>query len=193
MKIKIVSAIILMLFLFGCAGPAGIGEQSTAADAGSAANTPNGTNKSSTEAAKPAGTTVPQTTILPGNTVQLYISCINAVKYGKRNDPGYDKIIPEDGVILDTTAELQEKDTVLSLLKRVLQEKGITLQNKRSYIEGIGGLKDSVCGGTSGWLYSVNGVFPGYGSDQYSLKSGDEIKFLYSVESGDVTDLSAWN
>ena len=162
-------------------------------DAQNSAGTFSGTASDKSEAAtKHSSATQPQTTAAD-NTVLLYINCINAVNYGIRNQPGYDKIVPADGVILDTSAELQKSDTVLSLLKRVLQEKGILLNNQRSYIKGIGGLNDFDCGPSSGWLYSVNGVFPSYSSSQYILKSGDKIKILYSVNSGDVTDLSAWN
>ena len=162
-------------------------------DAQTSAGTFSDTASDKSEAStRHSSATQPQTTAAD-NTVLLYINCINAVNYGIRNQPGYDKIIPADGVILDTSAELQKSDTVLSLLKRVLQEKGILLNNQRSYIKGIGGLNDFDCGPSSGWLYSVNGVFPSYSSSQYILKSGDKIKILYSVNSGDVTDLSAWN
>lgn len=230
MKIKLAASFIVILFLFGCAGPAGVTEQSsvngsasvsaslektaassqitsvtaaangttdipgggTATEPQDSANTTAGKPSAGTSITNSAIISIPQTTAAP-NTVQLYINCINAVTYGIRNQPGYDEIIPADGVILDTAAELQENDTVLSFLKRVLGQNGISLNSQRSYIKGIGGLNDFDCGSSSGWLYSVNGVFPSYSSSQYTLKSGDKIKILYSVNSGDVTDLSAWN
>ena len=137
-----------------------------------------------------AAVTSPQTTAA-GGTVKLYIGCINAVNDGIRNrDYEY---IPADGIILNTDCNLQQDDTVASLLKRVLKEKGIMLNYSSHYIVGIGGLNQYACGQASGWLYSVNGVFPQYGCDEYNLKSGDKIKILYTVKSGDVTDLFGWD
>ena len=41
---------------------------------------------------------------------------------------------------------------------------------KSVYIEGINHLYEFSAGELSGWMYSVNGVFPKYGCSQYTLK-----------------------
>ncbi len=50
---------------------------------------------------------------------------------------------------------------------------------------------DSICnlyafdaGALSGWMYSVNGVFPNYGCSQYVLQAGDVIQWHYTCDLG---------
>ena len=40
------------------------------------------------------------------------------------------------------------------------------------------------CGGSSGWMYSVNGWFPNYGCSQYVLQPGDVLCLLYTCDLG---------
>ncbi|MCR5485435.1 MAG: DUF4430 domain-containing protein [Clostridiales bacterium] len=135
-------------------------------------------------------TTAANKTEKTASEVTISINCKNAVDYGIRDKAGYNKIIPEDGVILKTSsAEISDGETVLSVLKKVLDKNGIALNAQRNYIKGIGGLNEKDCGGTSGWLYSVNGEFPQVSVDQYHLKNGDKIEFHYTVKNGDVKKL----
>lgn len=127
------------------------------------------------------------TTTSAGGSVKLYISCRKAVDYGIREHPGYDVIIPENGVLLNTTATIESGDTVMSLLVRELKKHGISLNRNGDYIRGIGGLNEKDCGATSGWLYSVNDVFPSNSTASYKLSAGDSVKILYSIVNGDVT------
>lgn len=53
------------------------------------------------------------------------------------------------------------------------------------YIRGIHQLYEKDCGTRSGWMYSVNDVFPNYGCNKYELKNNDTIKVLYTCELGD--------
>ncbi len=53
------------------------------------------------------------------------------------------------------------------------------------YIRGIHQLYEKDCGSGSGWMYSVNGVFPNYGVNKYTVKDGDVIRFLYTCDLGD--------
>lgn len=129
----------------------------------------------------------PAPATLEDGMVSLYINCVNAVKYGIRDKDGYDEIIPENGVILDTSAEFQQGDTVLALLKSVLKDENIALSIKQGgYVAGISGLTEQLCGTSSGWIYSVNGIFPLTGTDEYQLASGDRVAFYYTVNKGDV-------
>ena len=34
-------------------------------------------------------------------------------------------------------------------------------------------------------MYSVNGVFPNYGVNKYTVKNGDNIKLLYTCDLGE--------
>ncbi len=46
----------------------------------------------------------------------------------------------------------------------------------------------------SGWMYSVNNIFPGYGATSYKPKDGDVMRWQFTVwgYGGDIGDNSAW-
>lgn len=123
--------------------------------------------------------------------VSLLISCKTAVDYGIRERPGYSGIIPENGIMLNVSVKLENGDTVMTLLVRTLRENNISLNKQGDYIRGIGGLNERDCGGTSGWLYSVNGVFPNSSMAGFKLSDGDSVNISYSVKNGDVTQMNS--
>ena len=49
------------------------------------------------------------------------------------------------------------------------------------YVEGIGNLNEFDCGGTSGWMFSVNGEVPSVSAGEYVLKDGDIVRWYYSL------------
>ena len=53
-----------------------------------------------------------------------------------------------------------------------------------AYIEGINNLYEFDCGDLSGWMYSVNGVFPNVGCSQVQAAEGDVICFVYTCDLG---------
>lgn len=63
---------------------------------------------------------------------------------------------------------------------------GLSYQARSSqygtYIAAIGGLaeKDKRYGGSSGWLYSVNGTTPGCSAGGYVLKDGDSVSWYFT-------------
>lgn len=48
-----------------------------------------------------------------------------------------------------------------------------------TYVAAIGGLAEKEHGGTSGWMYSVNGVTPNVACSAYTLSDGDNIVWYY--------------
>ena len=48
-----------------------------------------------------------------------------------------------------------------------------------TYVAAIGGLAEKEHGGTSGWMYSVNGVAPNTACSNYILKNGDTVVWYY--------------
>ena len=48
-----------------------------------------------------------------------------------------------------------------------------------TYVAGIGGLAEKQYGGTSGWMYSVNGVTPMTACSNYVLSNGDSVVWYY--------------
>lgn len=97
---------------------------------------------------------------------------------------------PEDtGTILeDTEVEFKEGETVLDTLKRVTREHKIQMEYRgrkgTAYIEGINNIYEFDYGAESGWLYSVNGVFPNRGAGVWPVEANDHIRWLYTVDLG---------
>lgn len=103
------------------------------------------------------------------------------------------KLIPNDGVILDTTEYvLRHGDTAFDVLERAVRYNRIQMEyqgaDKNSfgsvYIQGINYLYEFSCGPLSGWMYLVNGEFPNYGCSNYKLKDGDVIQWVYTCDLG---------
>ncbi len=105
-------------------------------------------------------------------------------------------LVPENGVLLSAqSVTLEEGDSVFSVTRRLCQEQGISFEftlapiYHTAYVEGIGNLYEFDCGSGSGWLFSVNGTYPGYGCSDYTVQDGDIICWQYTCEMGhDLTD-----
>ena len=48
-----------------------------------------------------------------------------------------------------------------------------------TYVSAIGGLAEKQYGGTSGWMYSVNGTTPMTACSNYVLSNGDNVVWYY--------------
>lgn len=100
-------------------------------------------------------------------------------------------IVPKDGWILkEKKVTFKEGESVFDILQRVCKDNKIHMEASftplynSSYIEGIYNLYEFDCGSLSGWMYSVNGVFPNYGCSQYIVKKGDVIRWQYTCDLG---------
>ena len=106
-------------------------------------------------------------------------------------DEDYRDIVPEDGWILPpTTVTIRSGDTVFDVLQRVCRRNSIHMEYnsnpvyQTAYIEGIGNLYEFDCGDNSGWMYCVNGVYPGFGCSDYTVGDGDVIEWKYTCNLG---------
>lgn len=113
----------------------------------------------------------------------LSVRCDNAV--------GKIETAPPDGVIFpETETEITEGESVFDVLYRLMRENGIHMEfvntpmYNSAYIEGIGNLYEYDLGELSGWMYSVNGVFPGYGCSEFKLSDGDKVQWVYTCDLG---------
>jgi hypothetical protein len=79
-------------------------------------------------------------------------------------------------------------DTVLDLLIRVTREQRIHMahrgRGRTGYVEGIDNLYEFDHGPASGWVYSVNGVFPDRSSGGREVNAGDDIVWWYTLDAG---------
>lgn len=121
----------------------------------------------------------------------ISIVCKTILDNKDRFDKNKMSILPQDGVIMSAkTVEFNEGENVFNILKRETKRNKIHMEFSSSplyntyYIEGIGNIYEFDCGELSGWTYSVNGEFLGYGSSQYSVKDGDVIQWVYTCDLG---------
>lgn len=101
--------------------------------------------------------------------------------------------IPSDGIILKKSEyKLNDGDSVFDILLRVTQQNKIQLEYDGSdnnsintvYIKGMNQLYEYDFGELSGWMYRVNGEFPGMGCADYYLSDGDIIEWFYTCDLG---------
>ncbi|UOF92594.1 DUF4430 domain-containing protein [Fodinisporobacter ferrooxydans] len=93
------------------------------------------------------------------------------------------------GVILPRqSAAIQQGDTVLDVLSRVLKEKHMQMEysgmGSSAYIKGIDNLYEFDDGPKSGWMFKVNGAFGQQSAGSYPVKAGDSIEWLYTIDLG---------
>ena len=119
------------------------------------------------------------------------IECTTVLAHMDDLSPGKAEIVPADGVLLpETVVAFSEGDTVFDVLQQVCRAQGIHMEStwtpayNSAYIEGIGNLYEFDCGELSGWMYSVNGVWPDYGCSGYTLHDGDTVVWSYTCDLG---------
>ena len=139
-----------------------------------------------------AGCGSKQTQIEGGLTCTLEVRCDNLLPHLDQMEPGKAALVPEDGILLaEMTVPFQEGESVFDVFCRTLRAEKIHFEYVDAsayhsvYIEGIGNLYEFDCGAQSGWMYCVNGVYPGIGCSAYTLSQGDRIVFSYTCDLGE--------
>ena len=124
-------------------------------------------------------------------TCTISISCAVLLDNMETLSAAKKKLVPSDGTLLKTTTvKMKDGSTVFDALRQVTKENKVHLEYsftpmyKSYYIEGIGNLYQFDGGELSGWMYSVNGEFPGNGCSSYTVKSGDVIQWVYTCNLG---------
>ena len=98
-------------------------------------------------------------------------------------------------ILAVTEVEFTGGASVFDVFRKILRQEKIHFEYIDAtaydsvYIEGIGNLYEYDCGPQSGWMYSVNGIYPGLGCSAYTLADGDVIVFSYTCDLG--ADLGA--
>ncbi len=147
---------------------------------GSGSNNSGSNNSQNT---KPAGKVI---------TCTIEIRCDNATaRKDTITNPGIRDSIPDDGTILEvTTYTGNEGFTVYDVLAAVTAAHNpvipIVANADRSYVSSINNLSEKNVGPTSGWTYRVNGVLPMMAANQYTVKDGDVIRWIYVCQWGDM-------
>lgn len=61
---------------------------------------------------------------------------------------------------------------------------GVSVGGNSTYVSSINGLAEKTNGAMSGWMYSVNGVFPNKACGKYVLSDGDVVEWVYTCNLG---------
>lgn len=134
-------------------------------------------------------------------TCTVTIDCTELKEHPEKLKAGKAAFVPESGYIVrNVTVPLSGGESAFDVLRTVCrthtctdncafcQKEGIQMESTYTpqfdsyYVEGIHQLYEKDCGGTSGWTYFVNGRFLNYGSSAYTVKPGDRIDWVYSIE-----------
>ncbi|MBO4359664.1 MAG: DUF4430 domain-containing protein [Eubacteriaceae bacterium] len=123
------------------------------------------------------------------HTCTISIVCYTLLDHMGDLAEGKNSFVPPNGIILaPSTVQFVSGETVYDILKRACSASGIPIQYSWTvefggyYVEGINNLCEFDCGPESGWMYSVNGWFPNYGSSNYLLSDRDIIVWHYTCE-----------
>ena len=133
-------------------------------------------------------------------TVTLSVSAETLLDNIHLLDAEKHELVPRDGILFPATeVPVYEGESVFDVLQREMRQAGIHMAARSvpiynsSYIEAIGNIFEFDAGGLSGWMYRVNGVFPGVGSSQYTLSQGDVVELLYTIDLGrDIGATDVW-
>lgn len=110
------------------------------------------------------------------------------------------ELVPPDGVIFPAADVIAwEGESVFDVLHREMLQAGIHMAFRNTpfydsaYITAINNIYEFDAGALSGWMYRVNGIFPGVGSSQYLLSPGDVIEWMYTLDLGrDIGYAGGW-
>ena len=144
-------------------------------------NLGNNTSGNNSQNTRPAGKVISCT---------IEIRCDNATARKDTVNPSIASRIPDDGTILEvTTYTAVEGFTVYDVLAAVTAMHDpvipIVANSDKSYVSSINNLSEKNVGPQSGWTYRVNGVLPMMAANQYTVKDGDVIKWIYVCQLGD--------
>ena len=143
----------------------------------------------STQAQQTTAPTETQETEKQSVTVTIEITCKNALAYESttQKEEELNLNLPKSGYIVEKTSLTLEKGaTVFDALSSACSSNGVSLKyQSKSYILAIGGLAEKDCGGSSGWMYRVNGETPMKGASKCTLSDGDRIEWYYVTNSSD--------
>lgn len=69
--------------------------------------------------------------------------------------------------------------SVYTVLTQLASQNGLSVSGTKIYIKGIGDLFEKQHGSLSGWMYSVNGVYPNKSCGYYYLDNNDSVVWRY--------------
>lgn len=120
----------------------------------------------------------------------ILVECSTIFDNINKLDKSIKEFVPESGIILDKKeVDILDGDSVYDVLNRELKKENILMEasftGKSAYVEGIDNIYEFSCGKQSGWMYCVNGEYPGTSCSSYKLKDGDVVEWHYTCDLGE--------
>ncbi|MBQ1422649.1 MAG: DUF4430 domain-containing protein [Firmicutes bacterium] len=123
-------------------------------------------------------------------TCYLEVECHTILNNMDSLKEGKAHLVPSNGVIYSSNVKFTPGQSSYDVLRASMQAAGIQMDAEynslydSAYIKGINNLYEFDCGPYSGWMYSVNGIYPNYGTSVYTLADGDRLIFSYTCDLG---------
>lgn len=123
-------------------------------------------------------------------TCYLEVECHTILNNMDSLKEGKAHLVPSSGVIYSANVKFTPGQSAYDVLRASMQAAGIQMDAEynslydSAYIKGINNLYEFDCGPYSGWMYSVNGIYPNYGTSVYTLADGDRLIFSYTCDLG---------
>lgn len=95
----------------------------------------------------------------------------------------------DDGIVANgKKVTIKAGSTVYAVLKSYCAGHKILIASQKTgngmYVSAIDGIAQFDFGSGSGWIYSVNGVFPQKDCNSYKLKGGEKVRWVFTTDLG---------
>lgn len=111
---------------------------------------------------------------LGGEKGTVSLKIMDGVKAGNTAPITVEDAAAVRGTILDIQAPIYEKDTMMSIIKRSCEQNGIAISIRQgTYIESLDNLAEFDRGKNSGWMGTLDGVFPNKSFADCTVEDGE--------------------
>lgn len=89
------------------------------------------------------------------------------------------QVIGMGNTMMSGTLTVDKGTSVYTVLTQLASQNGLSVSGTKIYVKGIGDLFEKQHGSLSGWIYSVNGVYPNKSCGYYYLENNDSVVWRY--------------
>jgi len=122
---------------------------------------------------------------------KFQVRCDTILKNKDKLNKDKIEFVPENGYIIEEeTLDLREGDTPYDILLKLAKERNIKVETAGNtgtpgrYVKAINNLNPGDCGEMSGWVYTVNKEYANEAANEYIIKDGDVVEWVYTCDMG---------